>query len=57
MDNGWNPGYYDKWENFHPYEKKWYCTINKIIHQSEKEKNNCKHCIEYENIHKRKRNS
>jgi hypothetical protein len=45
MDNGWNPGYYDKWENFHPYEKKWYCTNNKIIHQSEKEKNNCKHCI------------
>ena len=49
MDNGWNPGYYDKWENFHPYEKKWYCTTNKIIHQSEKEKNNCKYCIEYEN--------
>ena len=49
MNNGWNPGYYDKWENFHPYEKKWYCTNNKIIHQSEKEKNNCKHCIEYEN--------
>ena len=45
----WNPGYYDKWENFHPYEKKWYCVNNKIIHQSEKEKNNCKHCIEYEN--------
>jgi len=49
MKREWNPGYYDKWENFHPYEKKWYCTINKIIHQSEKEKNNCKHCIEYEN--------
>lgn len=40
----WNPGYYDKWENFIAYEKKWYCNPNKIIHQSEKEKNNCKYC-------------
>jgi hypothetical protein len=40
----WNPGYYDKWENFIPYEKKWYCNENKRIHQSEKEKNNCKYC-------------
>ena len=49
MDKVWNPGYYDKWNNFIPYEKKWYCNHNKVIHQSEKEKNNCKHCIEYEN--------
>jgi len=54
MDNGWNPGYWrikkgTLFEEFIPYEKKWYCTNNKIIHQSEKEKNNCKHCIEYEN--------
>jgi len=34
----WNPGYYDKWNNFIPYEKKWYCNHNKLIHQSEKEK-------------------
>ena len=40
----WNPGYYDKWENFIPYEKKWYCNHNKLIHQSEKEMNNCQHC-------------
>jgi hypothetical protein len=54
MDNGWNPGYwkinYKTFrEEFIPYEKKWYCNHNKVIHQSEKEKNNCKHCIEYEN--------
>jgi hypothetical protein len=40
----WKPGYYDKWENFIPYDKKWYCNENKRIHQSEKEKNNCKYC-------------
>jgi hypothetical protein len=42
----WNPGYYDKWNDFIPYEKKWYCNQNKVIHQSEKEKNNCKYCKE-----------
>jgi hypothetical protein len=40
----WNPGYYDKWGVFHPYEKKWFCNFHKLIHQSEKEKNNCQHC-------------
>lgn len=40
----WNPGYYDKNEVFQPYEKRWYCNENKIIHNSEKEKNNCKYC-------------
>lgn len=40
----WNPGYYDKWENFIPYEKKWYCNHNKLIHQTEKEMNKCQHC-------------
>lgn len=33
----WNPGY-EKDGNFIPYEKKWYCNHNKLIHQSEKEK-------------------
>ena len=54
MDKEWNPGYwkinYKTFrEEFIPYEKKWYCNFHKLIHQSEKEKNNCKHCIEYEN--------
>lgn len=54
MEKEWNPGYwkinYKTFrEEFIPYEKKWYCNFHKIIHQSEKEKNNCKHCIEYEN--------
>lgn len=45
----WNPGYWrikkgTLFEEFIPYEKKWYCNQNKIIHQSEKEKNNCKYC-------------
>lgn len=44
MSTEWNPGFYDKWGNFYPYEKKWYCNKNKVIHQSEKEKNNCQHC-------------
>lgn len=39
----WNPGYYDKWNKFIPYEKKWYCNHNKLIHQSEKEKENGAH--------------
>ena len=47
----WNPGYYDKWNNFIPYEKKWYCNHNKLIHQSEKEKekDNCSHCKKEKN--------
>jgi len=54
MIKEWNPGYwkinYKTFrEEFIPYEKKWYCNFHKLIHQSEKEKNNCKHCIEYEN--------
>jgi hypothetical protein len=54
----WNPGYWKikkgtLFEEFIPYEKKWYCPQNKVIHQSEKEKNNCKYCIEDENTHKR----
>lgn len=40
----WNPGYYDKYGVFQAYEKRWYCTENKLIHGSEKEKNNCKYC-------------
>lgn len=56
----WNPGYCKIkkgtfFEEFTPYEKKWYCPTNKVIHQSEKEKNNCKYCIEDEKV--RNRNS
>jgi hypothetical protein len=40
----WNPGFTDKDGNFHPYEKRWYCNHNKIIHGSEKEYKNCKYC-------------
>lgn len=54
MEKEWNPGYWrikkgTLFEEFIPYEKKWYCFQNKVIHQSEKEKNNCKYCIEDEN--------
>lgn len=42
--NEWNPGYYDKYNRFIPYEKAWYCNANKLIHYSEKEYLNCIHC-------------
>jgi hypothetical protein len=42
--DNWNPGYYDKWGIFYPYEKKWYCNTNKLIHSSKKEVLNCKYC-------------
>lgn len=45
----WNPGYYDKWNNFIQYEKKWYCNHNKQIHQSEKEADKCPHCKDDQN--------
>ena len=48
-DEDWNPGYWkvnkdtlgETWVN---YDKNWFCNENKIIHNSEKEKNNCKFC-------------
>lgn len=40
----WNPGFYNKDNDFIPYEKRWYCNENKIIHGSLKEKENCKYC-------------
>lgn len=40
----YNPGYYNKYVVFIPYEKKYYCNENKIIHQNEKELSNCKFC-------------
>jgi|GEM_PF-6067500 len=40
----WNPGYYDVKKGFIPYEKRWYCNENKVIHQNVKEKDNCKYC-------------
>lgn len=43
MDD-WNPGYYDKFMKFIPYEKAWYCNTNKLIHKSEKEYKKCVHC-------------
>lgn len=48
-DKDWNPGFYKLVKGtiffeFVPYEKKWYCNYYKLIHQSEKEKNNCNHC-------------
>jgi len=45
--DSWNPGYYkykDFKEIFIPYEKKWFCNTNKIIHGNEKEFLNCKDC-------------
>lgn len=48
--DNWNPGYWkpDKelGEVFVPYEKKWYCNENKLIHGSKKEVENCKYCKE-----------
>jgi hypothetical protein len=42
----WNPGFYDyKKECFVPYEKKWYCEENKIIHGSIREFTSCNSCI------------
>lgn len=51
MQKEWNPGFWrikkgTLFEEFVPYEKKWYCDYHKLIHQSEKEKNNCKYCSE-----------
>ena len=40
----WNPGYYDKKGIYQEYEKRWYCNYLKIIHGSEKEFKQCKHC-------------
>lgn len=45
----WNPGYWKVskeglGEIWIPYEKKWFCNENKVIHSSENEKNNCKYC-------------
>jgi len=45
----WNPGYWrikkgTLFEEFIPYEKRWYCSENKIIHQNEKQKDSCKYC-------------
>lgn len=42
-ESEWNPGYY-KGIRFIPYDKTWYCNYNKVIHPSEKEYLNCKHC-------------
>ena len=49
MSEDWNPGFYrivkgTIFEEFIPYEKTWYCVETKTIHQSEKQKNNCKYC-------------
>ena len=45
MKEEWNPGYNHNLTGiFIPYEKRWYCSHNKIIHGSEKEFNSCKHC-------------
>ncbi len=38
------PGYYDKNNVFIEYEKRWYCSENKTIHNSKKEFTNCKKC-------------
>jgi hypothetical protein len=51
MDKEWNPGFWrikkgTLFQEFVPYEKKWYCYYHKLIHQTEKEKNNCKYCSE-----------
>lgn len=40
----WNPGFYDKNNNFIPFVKAWFCNFNKIIHTNEKEVLNCPHC-------------
>ena len=44
----WNPGYWKPGkglgEIFVPYEKKWYCNENKLIHNSKEEVKNCKYC-------------
>lgn len=58
MSKDWNPGFYrikkgTIFEEFIPYEKTWYCVETKTIHQSEKQKNNCKYCRENEDTHKR----
>jgi hypothetical protein len=45
--DNWNPGYWKLaglGEIFIPYEKKWYCNTNKLIHSSKKEVLNCKYC-------------
>ena len=43
MKEEWNPGYNHNLTGiFIPYEKRWYCIHNKIIHGSEKEFNSCK---------------
>jgi len=46
VSNQWNPGYINNNNIFVHYEKKWFCNTNKIIHQNEKELNNCQYCTE-----------
>ena len=43
----WKPtfeGYGDNVGKIFNYERNWFCNDNKIIHHSEKEVLNCKHC-------------
>ena len=42
----WNPGFYDEWGRFIPYEKAWYCNQNKTIHATEHDYKRCKYCNE-----------
>jgi len=49
MTEDWNPSYTKYNSKTHKfehifYDKAWYCNDNKIIHKSEKEKDNCKYC-------------
>jgi hypothetical protein len=41
----YKPHFLDKWESPIYYERRWFCTENKVIHGSEKEVINCKHCF------------